>query len=85
MDPLNRKKVAPNLNEDEYKALLELSKLQKERQIVIKQCDKGAGIIVLNYDDYIKSCTEHLETTRTVGNVEAVSYTHLTLPTIYSV
>ena len=64
MDPLNRKKVAANLNGDEYKALLELSKLQKERKIVIKQCDKGAGIIILNYDDYIKSCNEHLEITR---------------------
>ena len=41
---------------------------------MIKQCDKGAGIIVLNYDDYIKSCTEHLETTRTVGNVEENYY-----------
>ena len=51
MDPLNRKKVSPNLNSDEYNALLELSKLQKERQIVIKQCDKGAGIIILNHDD----------------------------------
>ena len=29
---------------------------------------------MLNYDDYIKSCTEHLETTRTVGNVEENYY-----------
>ena len=68
MDPLNRKKVAPNLNDNEYKALLELSKLQKERKLVIKQCDKGAGIIILNHDDYIKSCNEHLEMTRNVGD-----------------
>ena len=73
MDPLNRKKVAPNLNGDEYKALLELSKLQKERKIVIKQCDKGAGIIILNYDDYIKSCNEHLEMTKNVGD-QVVNY-----------
>ena len=73
MDPLNRKKVAANLNGDEYKALLELSKLQKERKIVIKQCDKGAGIIILNYDDYIKSCNEHLEMTKNVGD-QVVNY-----------
>ena len=73
MDPLNKKKVAPNLNSDEYKALLELSKLQKERKIVIKQCDKGAGIIILNHDDYIKSCNEHLEMTRNVGD-QVVNY-----------
>ena len=74
MDPLNRKKVSPNLNSDEYNALLELSKLQKERQIVIKQCDKGAGIIILNHDDYIKSCYEHLEMKRNVANVEENYY-----------
>ena len=33
-------------------ALLQLLKLQKDRQIVIKRCDKGAGIIILNFKDY---------------------------------
>ena len=61
MDPHNRVKVKCNLSEDEIEALMELVKLQKERKLTIKQCDKGAGIIVLNFVDYIKACTEHLE------------------------
>ena len=24
-------------------------------------CDKGAGILVVNFSDYVKSCKEHLE------------------------
>ena len=56
MDPHNRVKVKCNLPEDEIEALMELVKLQKERKITIKQCDKGAGIIVLNFVDYIQAC-----------------------------
>ena len=36
MDPLNRKQVPPNLSNDEFEALSILSKLQKERNIIIK-------------------------------------------------
>ena len=35
--------------------------MQKERQITIKPCDKGAGIIILNFTDYTKACYEHSE------------------------
>ena len=48
VDPKNRWKVTSNISEDEKDALHHLVKLQKERQIVIKPCDKGAGIILLN-------------------------------------
>ena len=61
LDPKNRHKVKPNLPEDELKALLELIKLQKERKIVIKPCDKGAGIIIVDFEDYLNSCVEHLQ------------------------
>ena len=27
---------------------------------MIKRCDKGAGIIILNYNDYIYACNKHL-------------------------
>ena len=67
MDPLNRKQVPPNLSKEEYEALTTLSKLQKEKKIIIKQCDKGAGIIVLNYNDYIDSCNEHLSISKVEG------------------
>ena len=41
MDPLNRKQVPPNLSNDEFEALSTLSKLQKEKKIIIKQCDSA--------------------------------------------
>ena len=41
-------------------ALLKLQTLQKERQIVIQACDKGAGVIILDFDEYLKACYDHL-------------------------
>ena len=41
-------------------ALLKLQTLQKERQIVIQACDKGAGVIILDFDEYLKVCYDHL-------------------------
>ena len=38
-----------------------LIKLQKERRIVLKQCNKGADIRVLYFKYYLKSCMDHLE------------------------
>ena len=45
-------------------ALKELINLQKSRKITIKPCDKGAGIIILNFDDYIGSCQAHLQSSQ---------------------
>jgi hypothetical protein len=53
-------KVRPNIPKEESEALDQLIKLQKECQIVIKPCDKGAGIIICNYNDYISSCEKDL-------------------------
>ena len=38
-----------------------LIKLQKEKRIVVKPCDKGAGIIILDYKEYVRACMERLE------------------------
>ena len=65
MDPHNRQQAKCNLPEEEMKALIELVKLQKERKITIKQCDKGAGIMVLDFEEYLKACGEHLEDKQT--------------------
>ena len=36
-------------------------KLQRDRQIVRKPCNKGAGIIVLDFKEYLKACIDHIE------------------------
>ena len=59
-DPLNRNERHPNLPPGELKALNELIKLQRNRNICIKPCDKGAGIIILKFEDYLDSCYNHL-------------------------
>jgi hypothetical protein len=59
-DPKNRNKAECNLPVDEINALKQLIQLQKDRIIVIKACDKGAGIIILNYNRYMQACYEHL-------------------------
>ena len=61
VDPKNRIKVISNLTVEEQDALKELTKLQKNKTIVIKQCDKGAVIIIMNHNDYVKAAEKHLE------------------------
>ena len=68
MDPQNRNKVPTNLPPEELKALKELIELLKEKQIIIKPCDKGAGIIILDFDKYMEACNKHL--TSLQGNEE---------------
>jgi hypothetical protein len=54
-------KTRSNIPKDETEAVKKLIELQKTKQIIIKPCDKGAGIIVCDYNDYIKEATMHLE------------------------
>ena len=49
-------------------ALKTLIKLQKERHIIIKACDKGAGIIIINFTDYVRACYDHLSSEQTPGS-----------------
>ena len=60
MDHRNRNNVECNLPRDEIQALKDLIRLQREKSIVIKPCDKGAGIMILDYTAYMRSCYEHL-------------------------
>ena len=66
-DPRNRNTSHCNLPENEMQALKELKKLQRDRQIIIKPCDKGAGIIILPFDEYLRSCYEHLMSEQSLG------------------
>ena len=59
-DPLNRNESRPNLPKSELLALKQLIDLQNKRIITIKPCDKGAGLIILNFDEYLASCHNHL-------------------------
>ena len=59
-DPQNRNEIESNLPAEELAALKDLINLQKTRQIIIKACDKGAGIIILDFEDYLKACYDHL-------------------------
>ena len=67
IDPRNRNYAQFNLPQEELQALKELQQLQKERKVVIRACYKGAGIIVLNFEDYVKSCYEHLTSQQSHG------------------
>lgn len=56
MDHRNRNNVQCNLPPDEIEALRELINLQKDKVIVIKPCDKGAGMMILDYPVYMRAC-----------------------------
>ena len=60
MDHKNRNSEQCNLPPDEIDALKQLIQLQKDRVITIKAADKGAGIVILNFSDYMEKCYEHL-------------------------
>ena len=63
IDPKNRNKVDDNLTIKEQQALKDLVNLQKEKRIVVKQCDKGAGVMIMDHKDYVKAAEEHLKET----------------------
>jgi hypothetical protein len=64
MDPRNRNAEECNIPQVEIEAVKELLKLQRERHIVVKACDKGAGIIILEFQEYLRACYEHLYSTQ---------------------
>ena len=74
MDHRNRNNVKCNLPQDELQALKELIQLQKNKIIVIKPCDKGAGIIILDYPVYMRACYQHLTSEKVMGDGEIKQY-----------
>jgi hypothetical protein len=56
---MEQNKVRPNLPKTEEEALQKL-KLQKSQEIIIKPCDKGAGILICDFKDYSNSALKHL-------------------------
>ena len=74
MDHRNRNNVKCNLPQDEIQAIKELINLQKDKTIVIKPCDKGAGIIILDYPVYMRACYQHLTSEKVIGDGETKQY-----------
>ena len=48
-----RNRTKSNLPTDKMQTLKELIRLQNERIIMIKPCDKGAGIMILDFNAYM--------------------------------
>ena len=57
--------------------LTSLEDLQQREDVVITKEDKGRAVVFQDVSDYINETNRQLN--------DPVSYTHLTLPTIYSV
>ena len=53
----NSKPPKNNLSKDEHKALKEL---QSHTSIVILPADKGRYTIILNHEDYLEKCMDHI-------------------------
>ena len=60
-DYKNRNKSKKNIPPEEVEALSQLIKLQRERKIIIKPSVKGAGVLTLDFVDYIEACKDQLE------------------------
>ena len=56
----NSKLPKDNLSKDERKALKEL---QSDTSIVILQADKGRSTVILNREDYLEKCMDHINNT----------------------
>jgi hypothetical protein len=74
MDHRNRNDVPCNLPQEEIIALKDLISLQKNKRIMIKPFDKGAGIIILDYPSYMRACYEHLMTVKTLDDGVSKEY-----------
>ena len=79
MDHRNRNSVLCNLPPDELQALKQLQELQRDRKIVVKPCDKGAGVILMNFEDYLKSCYEHLTSLQSENNPYYIQVSELAI------
>ena len=53
----NSKPPKDNLSKDEHKAL---KKLQSDTSIVILPADKGRSTVILNREDYLEKCMDHI-------------------------
>ena len=68
LDPRNRNNIKRNITQEELLALKELQQLQQDKKIVIRACDKGAGLIILNFDDYVNHAMNTLPLTNQLIN-----------------
>ena len=69
-----RKSKFSNLTKEEWDALEELNKLQKDGKIVIQPADKNGGICILDRSDYIEEANRQLSDVLTSENGEESKY-----------
>jgi hypothetical protein len=62
---LTKSKIKPNLTKDEISAL---QSLKNNKKIIIKKCDKGGGIAVMDSDSYLNKVTEMVSDAKTYRN-----------------
>ena len=74
LDPRNRNQTKCNIPPEEIQALKILIRLQRERIIKIMACDKGAGIMILDFEEYLKSCYNHLNSVQIQPDGSAKPY-----------
>ena len=46
-----------HISQGELEALKQWQKLQRDKQIIIRACDKGTGVMILDFDEYLKLVT----------------------------
>ena len=83
IDPRNRNSVPCNIPPQEIAALKELIRLQKERIITIKACDKGGGIIILDFNEYLRACYMHLADKHT--QADGAQQNHYELVSVFEI
>ena len=78
----NKDEQKSNLTKDEEAGLKSLLKRISDEELVIMKTDKSSRFVVTDRDNYLRMGEVHTRKDREVDSGEAVSYTHLTLPTI---
>ena len=69
-----KKKVNPNIAEEEMQAIKELQKAQKEGKIIIKPADKAGGITLMEKSDYVTALEKQLKSVHTNNDGTCKNY-----------
>ena len=74
VSPNNLRKINPNFKPQLQSAVEDLVRLQREREIILKQTDKTGCWAIMPFESYDKSIKEKLQETFTENGVEKAKY-----------